>query len=779
MPKISAGMTKIAPQTTKPPRYAKDHDADPDNMMPGRGRDENFQADLIERALKRWKRGTDAEEENRKAGLEDLKFKDGQQWDQGIRQSRELDKRPCLTIDKISTFTNQVSNDLRQNQPSIHVSPVGDKSDPEGAKIYASMIRAIERDPKSPAELAYDNAASYATDIGWGYAVVAAEYQAPPSRKQCLRIRRVPNPFTVVHDPDGIVGDGSDWKWAFESELIDRDEFKDKYPEANPMNWDQQTTGIKYQGWVDQHNIRVAKYWEVTAKKRKTVLLSTGFEGWYDKLDDLVLERIKRGEITIEDEGEMEEPEVRCYLITAIEILDEYEWLGSTIPIAPCYGNEINIEGKTKRSGLIRRLKDPQRMYNYWVTAYTEAVALAPKSPWVMAEGQDEGYEDMWDTANTRSYSRLIYKPVTLGGQMAPEPQRQPFAGVPQGIETAREAMAQDMMGVTGIRFDATKQERIADESGIALQQMRQSADLGTFHYADNYARFKRRIGEILIETIPLYYDVKQVMTVLREDDKEEQITLDPRAQKPYQEMRNPETGKMLKIFNPNLGRYGVTITTGPSYATRRIEAASNMIAFARALPETGHLIADLIAKNQDWPGAEEMATRLAKALPPQLLTPDQKDIPPQVQAVIQAMDMQIKQLGIERQHMMMALKEKQSERQVKLEGINKTYQAKVMATQEKWLEALMKIDAKLKEAGEKTDLNVLKMFMETIAQEPEAEPQPEQPMVQDPMAAMGELKSMLGEVTRKPRRIKLKVDPKTGERYAEADYGETHPKVS
>jgi hypothetical protein len=55
---------------------------------------------------------------------------------------------------------------------------------------------------------------------------------------------------------------------------------------------------------------------------------------------------------------------------------------------------------------MVRQLKDPQQMYNFWRTSETEFVALAPKAPWLMAEGQDEGFEEEWNNANVKNYSR-------------------------------------------------------------------------------------------------------------------------------------------------------------------------------------------------------------------------------------------------------------------------------------------------------------------------------------------------------------------------------------
>jgi len=348
------------------------------------------------------------------------------------------------------------------------------------------------------------------------------------------------------------------------------------------------------------------------------------------------------------------------------------------VPIVECLGEEIDVQGKVKKMGIVRNAKDAQRMYNYWSTAETELIALAPKAPYIMEEGQVEGHETSWKQANRKSFPYLLYRGVNLGGRQAPPPQRQPFSGSPQGVVQAKMGAAQDMQATTGIRFDATMHERMQDESGRAIRELRRSGDLGSFHYVDNLSRALRHTGAILIDLAPHYLDTKRYQTVLREDDTEETVLIDPNADKAYTETRGQD-GKTLKVFNPKIGKFAVTVTIGPSFATKRIEAAESMMSFAKALPNTAQLIADLIAKNQDWPGADEIARRLAKAVPPQFLTPDQKDVPPQVQAVIQQLEAQIKQLSAERQQLMAAVNDKNADRAVAQDKVNKDFEAKLL----------------------------------------------------------------------------------------------------
>ena len=229
------------------------------------------------------------------------------------------------------------------------------------------------------------------------------------------------------------------------------------------------------------------------------------------------------------------------------------------------------------------------------------------------------------------------------------------------------------------------------DESGKAIIELQRKGDIGAFHYVDNLSRSLKFTGVQLVDLIPKIYDRKRVMTILREDDTEEQITLDPLAPKAYDEKQTPKGS--MKTFNPTVGQYGVTVDIGPSYATKRIEASASMMDFVHALPNTAQLVMDLIAAEMDWPGADKIAARLAKAIPAQLLTPDQKDVPPQVQALIQNLEGQAKQLTQELQKAMHALEDKNADRAIAQDKIDKDFEAKILGIIQKSREGRQRPD--------------------------------------------------------------------------------------
>ncbi len=350
-------------------------------------------------------------------------------------------------------------------------------------------------------------------------------------------------------------------------------------------------------------------------------------------------------------------------------MLERNEWLGRWIPVIPVIGNEIDIEGKVKLSGLIRDSKDAQRIYNFGVTAEIELVAQAPKAPWIVEEGQIEGHEQEWKAANTKNYPYLSYKGTSVAGKPAPPPQRQQMVGSPIGWITLKQAAAADMMATTGVRFDPTNADNRVDDSGRAIREHGRASANGNFQYIDNLARSLKACGRQLIDLIPKIYDGKRITTILREDGAEDRVMIDPNSNQAYKEVGDPKTGKKLKIFNPTMGKYACTVTIGPSYATKRIEASENMMMFAKAMPQTAMLIADLIAKNQDWPEAEQIAARLAKTIPAN----------------------QVKQLTQQLQGAMAALNDKDKDRQVAMTKISNDFDAKILAVVQKADEAAHK----------------------------------------------------------------------------------------
>jgi hypothetical protein len=588
----------------------------------------------IAEAMKFLRLTTDADQSNRSEALEDLKFASGDQWPTEIQNSRNLEARPCLTINKIDPYIRQVTNQQRQARPRIKVHGTNTSSNEKLAEILTGVIRHIE--VNSDADQAYDTAFDYSVRMGWGYFRVITDYIRDDSFDQEIYIRPIDNPFTVYFDPNSILPDGSDADRCLITTVLEKKIFEEMYPDADLGNFTLRGTGDDSAEWIMKDDIRIAEYFYTERKAAKLLQLSDGTTLYEDELPDKQI--LAMAGITIVGERDSMRKQIKWCKLTAMEVLEERTWPGKYIPIVPVYGQQLVIESKRKKYGLVRNAKDPQRMLNFWQTSITESVALAPKAKWVMAEGQDEGHEMEWASANIKSSPVLRYKQKDIEGVPAPAPIRLQPEPPPAGILAASDSINNDLQAVLGI-FDPNQMPS-GNLSGKAINGQQQQIDLTNFHYFDNLTRSIRYAGKILLDLIPKIYDHERVMRIIGYDNQPELVVLN---------QRTVDDAGVTKILNDvTVGEYDVVMETGPGYNSKRQEAVANMMPLLAASPDLMKVAGDLIFRNMDFPGADIIADRLAASNP--LANLDEKsDIPPQVQMQLaqskQAMDQMNQQI--------------------------------------------------------------------------------------------------------------------------------------
>ena len=699
-PSIGPGMNKLPTANSKP-------DDDRTEAYGNKESDKEEDAEIIDAAKKRFKAGMKAEDSNRSEGAEDLKFLNGDQWSAADASARAADGRPCITENRLPTFANQITNDQRQNRPQIVISPLGDKAAKKDAKYLRGMIRAIERD--SSADVAYDTGFASAVHNGWGYWRILTEYEGDKSFNQVITIKSVPNPFNVILDP-GRTPFELNASWGIISEMMQKEDFEREYPGAAMMPWGELSQGQSERDWITETEIRVAEYFWLDHEERELVMYDNGHEGWEDELDDDLKARIKSGKVEELARRTVQVKKLKWAKITSLEVLEQCDMDGQYIPIIECLGTVINLNGRTVKKGIIRDAKAPQLMSNYYATLEAENVALQPKAPWIMEEGQVEGHESKWQQANKKSYSYLLYKATDVNGAPAPPPQRQAFQGPPAAILAAKQGCTEALKAVTGIRFDATMSERMQDESGRAIRELNNNANLGAYHYIDNFGRALRNTGIVLIDLIPIVYDTKRVVAMLDESGAEDRIMIDPNMMQPHKEVHdesgdNPN-GK-TKLFNPKIGRYQVTCTIGPSYATKRTEATDSIMKFMQAVPAAAPMIMDLVAQNADWEGAEMIASRLAKAVPANLVTPDREDMSPQIQGLLEGMEKQLQDQAQQMELMQKELTDRQKDRDVALKGIDSSAEVKYAEMAKRFEAVLVQTAQKMEDTAAKKEMHI------------------------------------------------------------------------
>jgi hypothetical protein len=242
-----------------------------------------------------------------------------------------------------------------------------------------------------------------------------------------------------------------------------------------------------------------------------------------------------------------------------------------------------------------------------------------------------------------RTIPILEYKNVSLNGTPAPPPQRVVAEPAVQAITQARQQAADDLKATTGI-YDASLGARSNEQTGKAILARQQQGDTSNFHFIDNVARGISHGCRIIVDWIPDIYTTARVIRTIGEDDTHQTVMVNA----PSPEKNNGYEG----VFDLTAGRYDVICTAGPSFASKKQQAAETWVGLAQSFPPLMQVAGDLIARSVDAPYANEVADRMKKMLPPQLQDEDQsQQIPPQVQQQMQQLSQQNQQLTQALQH--------------------------------------------------------------------------------------------------------------------------------
>ena len=605
----------------------------------------------------------EAESTNRADGLADLRFSAGEQWPIEVQNSRTLESRPCLTINKIDAHIRQVTNAQRQQRPRIKVHPLDGSADPKIAEVITGLTRHIE--VNSDSDQAYDTAFNHAARIGWGYWRVETDYVREDSFDQDIFVRQIENPFTVYFDPNSSLPDGSDAEKALITDLLTKGSFKRQFPGADTEGFKGESVGDGLVDWVTKDDIRIAEYFNVDYTKDRLVMLSDQSIVYASQLPDA--ESMARMGMQVAGDRDSYRRKVMWRKVTAFDVLEEKEWAGRWIPIIPTYGDTLILDGKKKRFGMVRYARDPQMAYNFWRTAMTESVAMAPKAKWLMAEGQDEGHENEWARANVSAYPVLRYKMTDVEGRDAGKPERLQPEPPPSGAMEAAMVIGQDLQAVLG-QFDPSMGKPSGPKSGKAITAEQGQSELSNFHYYDNLVRSIKHTGRIFLDLIPKIYDSHRIMRIIGDDGKPDLVHINqpnPQAQDP-QAQQDPNAQAIQQILNDvTVGTYDVVMEVGPSFNSKRSEAVEALTSLASSDPMLMQVAGDLIFRNMDFPGADVIADRLAASNP--LAQIDEKsDIPPQAQMQIKQLQTELQKAQAQMQQMGQVLKDRSDLEQMK-----------------------------------------------------------------------------------------------------------------
>lgn len=548
-----------------------------------------------------YKLDLEADQYNREDAFEDKKFAAGEQWDpQVLEQRRGL---PNLVINTIPQFVAQLVGDWRTNRIGIKVIP-GEDGDREVASIRTDLARSIET--ASRATRVYNDAFESMVICGDGAFRVGVRYANEDVFDQDIVIEPIADALSVVWDRLSIDPTGRDALHCFVDDKLPRKVFEKRWPGLDPSTLnDNDRRPLEAEGWCDHGTVRVTEHWRIVERRKLLVLFEDGkiypFPEGTDPntLDDYI---DKHGMPLRTRHSPCRYAQM--HLVTGHAILGgPYEWKMTRLPIIRMAGRVINIGDRTRRYGLVRDMRDSVRLRNFWRSMAAEQLGYAPKAQWIATESAVEGREDSIRKAHMTRDPLLIVNDeaqIDVNIKRIDPPQMQ------MALLNEAQINTQDIKDVTGIH-DASLGIKSNETSGRAIMARQREGDIASLTYYDNGNASVLEAGDVINQLIGQIYDGTRIVRIIGED----------------------ESAKLVKINDPmdpnspdiSVGKYDTAIVTGASYTTRRVEAAEAMMEAVQVYPELMQIAGDLVAKNQDWPGAEELSERLRKTVPPHLLS--------------------------------------------------------------------------------------------------------------------------------------------------------------
>ena len=372
-----------------------------------------------------------------------------------------------------------------------------------------------------------------------------------------------------------------------------------------------------------------------------------------------------------------------------LEIIEEQEWNGEDIPLIPAIGTELQPFNEERRyEGMVRPARDGQKLYNFSASTMVEAASSLPKSPWMGDIEQFAPYLQVWNQANVRLFPFLPYKSISVDGNAVPPPQRVQVDGSTLAPIMMMMQQADDFIqSATATPDPVLGKSNTKNQSGKAIEALQGQSEASNSSYIQNFAdvtmQYEAKVGIGMIRRI--YDRPGRVAQVLNAEGDVRPVMLNA----PFVEGKNgrpipapkglpgqttTQQPQQPKTYNLGTGFYGVSVTVGKSWNTRKEQGAEVLGSIMEKDPELGVVLSPLFLKFMDGPGMAEAAD-LAREYrdlkyPGIGKSKDGVETPEQLQAKLKAAEMQIQQMQQMGHQMQQELQNQQAKAQAEIEKV-------------------------------------------------------------------------------------------------------------
>src|SRR3990167_6701477 len=510
----------------------------------------------------------------RRAEAEELEFEGIDMWGPDARASRaehvdestdrKVPARPALSINLLDQHIQQVLTEARQARLALTVRPRAGLANTKTADYFKGLIRSIQIDSGALEVRLW--ALERTAKVGRCAYQIRAEYANDGDFDIDLIIERILDQETVYWDPYAQRADRADadrcltGDWMSEEERTRRWPKKPILPSPGAFETDDHQWFAADAKDPSQRRVFVARFHKVIHTEAILAYHPKIGVKLLTEMPPEVQEAVKRGEPGTKTRP-VDTRRVMEYIVDGSQVLEEHEWLGRYIPVIATSGKEYVVKGKRRWKGAVANAMDVSRAINVLISSATEIAATMPRIPYIMYAGQDAGFEEMWDDAPVKNYTRLYVNSMDVDGKPAPFPQRQNLELPIQGLMLLLRMMQDMFNAITGGVPASARAINPYDRSGKAIEALQRQGAAGTSNYLDNLATVSMPYeGKVLIDAIPKYYDKEgRILRVAGEEHDDETAIM---LKVPF--IRDPE-GQPIPVPCPACQGTGVDRGLDPS----------------------------------------------------------------------------------------------------------------------------------------------------------------------------------------------------------------------
>lgn len=485
-------------------------------------------AGIHETALACFSAAHAATEDQRDLSAEDRRFHTvaGAQWDGAI--GAQFENKIKIEADKVHRQILRAETEYRENRITVDfVSREGDEDD-DVADLCDGLFRADAHD--SQAEEAFDTAFSEGLSGGFGAWRLSTEYvdeeDDEDDRQRIVFVPVYEADQSVFFDPNAKLYDKSDARYAFIVTPMTPEAYEDEWDD-DPASWPVSTdTNTGDFLWSRPDAVYVAEYF-VKEETTETIYRFMNPAGdvevikGEDMTEDAETDLAQRGFAFI-SEKKKRIRRIHKYILSGGGILEDCGYIpGTELPIIPFYGQRTYSNGSEHWMGMVRKAKDPQRLYNMQVSALAGISARGGVDKPILTPEQVAGHETVWAMDAVNDYAYLPLNSIDgpngepiLSGPVGIKPAPQIPPALAALIQTASTDIA-DSLG----NMDQGD-EYSANLSGKAIELVQNRLDRQVYIYMSNFAKSMRVCGKVWLSMArEIYVEPRRKMRVMDSQD--------------------------------------------------------------------------------------------------------------------------------------------------------------------------------------------------------------------------------------------------------------------